>query len=351
MVREVDVIIAVHDAARPIERAVASVLTSASVHRAIVVCHDLEAVQIRQRLGVLADDVRVTILEFRDGVQSPAGPFNHGLAHSEAAYVAVMGSDDTVTDGAFDAWVAAAVDSAAHMVIAPIRLAGGSRVPTPPTQRRRGLQGARDRLAFRAAPLGIISRERFGTLRFTEGVPTGEDLAYSTHIWFSDAVIVRAEAPAYYVIHDDNVRVTFSRRPVSEDIRAVGQLLDLEETHALSARDRRALAVKLWRVNLFGAVHYRAGRWGQGDRVAAAQLAQRISDFSPESIAVLSRAEGRLRTAILDSTSPDTRVDELSQQRRRFLSVGALVPVRLSALFAHDAPLRFSAATWLAGRS
>lgn len=347
---DVDVVIAVHDEARPIERAVASVLASACVRRVFVICHDLDAVMVRDRLGALADDARVDLFEYRDGVKSPAGPFNYGLKHAEAAYIAVMGSDDTIDTGAIDEWCAVAKSAGADMVIAPLRHATGTRVPTPPTRRRRRLRGARDRLAFRTAPLGLISRKRFGHLRFTGGVATGEDLAYSTRIWFSNATIAAAAAPADYVIHDDTVRVTFSRRPLQEDVKAVMLLVADPEFRALSRADRRALATKLWRVNLFGAVHYRVGAWNAADRRAAAELSEALTLFSPESIGVLSRAEGALRAALLTDEASDDWIDELSRRRRRFLSIDALVPVRLWAFFARDAPLRFSAATWWARR-
>lgn len=351
MPADVDVIIAVHDATRPIERAVGSALGAAGVRRVLVICHDLDSAPILERLAPLRDDERITVLEHRDGIRSPAGPFNHGLQHAQADYVCVMGSDDELAPGAIDAWLDVARSARADMVIAPLRHAGGARVPTPPTHRRRGLRGARDRLAFRAAPLGLISRARFGHLRFTDGVATGEDLAYSTRIWFAGAVIAAAAAPHFYLIHDDVVRVTFSRRPLSEDLSAVRMLIDEADIRALPRTERRALGVKLWRVNLFGAAHYRADAWGEGDRQAAAALAAALTDFSPESVGVLSRAEWRLRAALMDRAVPDAQVDELSRRRRRFLSVDALVPARWWSIFAHDAPLRFSAASWWASRS
>lgn len=350
MPADVDVIIAVHDPARPVERAVASVLDSESVSRVIVVCHNLDAEVIRDRLGTLAHDNRVLLTEHRDALRSPAGPFNRGLDLSEATYASVMGSDDTVAPGAIDAWRRTASDTGADAVIAPLRHSAGARVPTPPSLRRRALRGARDRLAFRTAPLGLISRGRFGGLRFTEGLATGEDLAYSARIWFSRARIACSAAPAYYLIHDDAERVTFSRRPLSEDLRAVTLLLADSWARSLSTVDRRAIAVKLWRVNLFGAVHYRAGIWDAVDREAAREIARDISAFSPESVNVLSRAEGRLREALLDQHRSSGQIDELSRRRRRFLSVDALIPVRTLLTFSHDAPLRFSMATWWAGR-
>jgi len=350
MPADVAVIIAVHDPARPIERAVASVLDSDSVSRVIVVCHNVEADVIGQRLGAFVGEARVLLTEHLDDIRSPAGPFNHGLDIVTEEFASVMGSDDTVAPGAIDVWRRVARDTGADAVIAPLRHVGGPRVPTPPTVRRRALRGARDRLPFRTAPLGLISTQRFGALRFTEGLATGEDLAFSTRLWFSRARISTAPAPAYYLIHDDAERVTFSRRPLREDLRAVTLLMEEPWARSLSSTDRRAIAVKLWRVNLFGAVHYRAGKWDVADRHAAREIAREISAFSPESVDVLSRAEGRLRVALLDDRRSDAQIDELSRLRRRFFSADALIPVRPLSAFSHDAPLRFSMMTWWAGR-
>ena len=347
---DVDVIVAVHDPARPIERAVASALASDSVAKVIVVCHNIPIDPIRTRLESIADDERVLLDELQDGTRSPAGPFNRGLDVADGAFVSVMGSDDEVEHGAIDAWRRAAAAQEADVVIAPLRHAAGARVPTPPTLRRTRLAGARDRLAFRTAPLGLVSRARFGALRFTSGLATGEDLGYSTRLWFSDARITGCRESAYYLIHDDAVRVTFTTRPLAEDLRAVELLVRDPWVRSLPARDRRALAMKLWRVNLFGAVHYRAGAWMPADRVAAAAIATALTEFSPQSVPVLSRAEGRLAEALRDPQTPDARVDALSQQRRRFASPAALVPVQAWRLLDRDAPLRFSAASWWALR-
>ncbi|MFB7251794.1 glycosyltransferase [Microbacterium sp. NPDC056234] len=347
---DVDVIVAVHDPARPVERAVASALESEAVARVIVVCHNIPIDPIRSRLGSLADDPRIVIDALDDGTRSPAGPFNRGLDLALGAFVSVMGSDDAVQPGAIDAWRRAAAQHAADVVIAPLRHAGGSRVPTPPTLRRSSLRGARDRLAFRTAPLGLVSRAKFGDLRFTEGLATGEDLAYSTRLWFSGARIAGCRESAYYLIHDDNERVTFTKRTLAEDVRAVELLIRDPWVLSLSARDRRAIGVKLWRVNLFGAVHYRAGAWSADDRSTASAMAAALAEFSPQSTEVLSRAEGLLADALRDPTSTDSRIDLLSQRRRRFASLRALVPIRTWRLFDRDAPLRFSAATWWALR-
>ncbi len=347
---DVDVIIAVHDPRRDVDRAISSVLTSRSVRRVHVVCHNVDEAVIRRAAGAAGEDSRVRFWELQDDVRSPAGPFNRGLVAAKGAYVAVMGSDDEVSVGAIDAWRRIAQRDAADVVIAPLRHVGGRRVPTPPTLRRRGLRGRRDRLAYRTAPLGLISTSRFGEIRFTEGLATGEDLEFGARLWFSGARIVRHTGPGDYLIHDGEERVTFALRPLQEELEAVRLLIAGAFARALSRRDREAIAVKLWRVTVFGAVHYRAGSWSPADREALREIAGALRSFSPGAVGALSIADRALIEGAEDPSTSDESLDALSRRRRRFISVRALIPSRFSRMLAREAPLRFSAATWWAGR-
>ncbi|WP_136050711.1 glycosyltransferase [Microbacterium sp. K36] len=348
--RDVDVVIAAHDPRRDIARAVSSVLTSRSVRAVHVVCHNIEEAAIREAAGTAAQDDRVRFLELRDDVRSPAGPFNLGIAEAAGAYVAVMGSDDELTTGAIDAWRRTAQRDDADVVIAPLRHAAGRRVPTPPTLRQRRLRGRRDRLAYRTAPLGLIATSRFGGLRFTEGLATGEDLDFGVRLWFSAAEISVHQGPGEYLIHDGEERVTFAARPLGEELQAVRLLLEGSFAPSLGRRDREALAVKLWRVTVFGAIHYRAGAWVPGDREALREIIEALRSFSPGAVHVLSTADRDLIVAAEEPGTPDGMLDELSRRRRRFVSVKALLPARPALLWAREAPLRFSAATWWVGR-
>lgn len=346
---DVDVVIAVHDARRRIDRAVRSVLSSDSVSRVIVICHGIAAREIDAALVI--DDPRVELTHFQDGIRSPAGPFNRGIELATGRYLAIVGSDDELTPGAIDAWRRTAERDMSDVVMAPLRHAAGGRVPTPPTWRGRRLQGARDRLAYRTAPLGLVARDLVGGLRFTEGLATGEDLAFSARLWFGDARVSRHRGAGEYLIHDGDDRVTFTFRPLSEELRAVELLIRDPWARRLSSTDRTAVAAKLWRVNVFGAVHYRAGSWTSPDRLWLADLVRELHDYAPPAFHRLSRADAALAAALRDTAVPDSDVDALSRQRRRFVSAGALVPVRTALLLAREAPLRFSAATWWASRA
>lgn len=345
---DVDVVIAAHDPSRPIRRAVTSALSSASVARVIVVCHGVEPQEVSAAAAI--DDERVEFVRFDDGVRSPAGPFNHGLDLATGRYASIMGSDDELTVGAIDAWRRTAEREQAAVVIAPLRHAGGTRVPTPPTLRSRGLRGARDRLAYRTAPLGLFDRETFGALRLTAGLATGEDLAFTSRMWFGSTMVSAHRGEGEYLIHDGDERVTFTHRPLSEELRAVELLIADPWTRALPARDRTALAVKMWRITIFGAVHYRAGAWSAEDRDYAADMVRRLRAFAPAALGRLARADDALLTALGDRMRTDAEVDSCSRRRRRFVSPAALVPRNLWLTFARESPLRFMAATWLASR-
>lgn len=345
---DVDVIIAVHDPRRRIDRAVGSVLTSRAVSRVIVVCHGVDPVEIEATARTT--DARVEFVRFDDGVRSPAGPFNHGLDLATGRYVMIMGSDDELTPGAVDEWRRTAAQRGADAVIAPLRHAGGARVPTPPTLRSRALRGTRDRLAYRTAPLGIFDREFIGGHRLTPELATGEDLSFTTRLWFGEASISRHAGSGEYLIHDGDDRVTFTRRPLVDELRAVDLLIHDAWVRALPATDRTALTVKLWRITVFGAVHYRAGTWSESDRAWLSGLTRRLRDFAPAAIDRLSRADAALIAAIADPAVTDAEVDVRSQRRRRFLTPAALLPSRTALIFAREAPLRVMAATWWAAR-
>lgn len=346
----VDVIIAVHDESRPIERAVGSVLehTRADV-RVTVVCHGLQPAEVAQRLAAYELDQRLRLVAFDDGVRSPAGPFNAGLDAATARYTSVMGSDDELQVGAIDAWLEIAARDEADVVIARLRHAAGSFVATPPTRplRRSRLDAVRDRLSYRSAPLGLVSRSRFGELRFTTGVPTGEDIAYVTALWFSRARISYAIGHPAYLVHDDAVlRASSSPRDIALDLAFLPRLISAPETSALDETSKRTLAVKLWRINVFGTIHNRReSPFSVEERRTLAALCEQLVEFSPQALGDLSIADHRLVKAARAVEISGDELSAFSDGRRRFARPASMLSWRISNVFAREAPIRMMAAT------
>lgn len=407
----VDVVVAVHAASRPVERAVASVLASRAPVRVTVVCHHLDPALVAERLApltgaaslpggvslpaapsdaapvadepdgvVVLADGRVRLAPFSDGVASPAGPFTHGLALASAPFVSVMGSDDALAPGALDSWVALARASAADVVLPRLRhgrptgvpavpasphgapgLRPGAGVATPPARpgRTRALDLVRDRLAYRSAPLGLLRRElveRAG-LRMTPGLPVGEDVAFGLGLWWAGArVALDRRGPAYLVGPDASDRVTFTPRPVADELACVLDALARPGFVGSSPAARAAVVVKLVRIHLFGAVHQRAvhdAAWSTADLAALRDVGDALVTAAPGAARVLSRAEEDLLDLVRAAPDVDDagrRLAAASARRRRHGRPATLVPRDLRALLAREAPLRLMAASVLAAR-
>ena len=358
----VDVVVPVHNAERPVDRAVRSVLDSRAPVRVTVVCHHVAAAKIAERLGTLPAEARhrgheVRLVEHSDGVPSPAGPFNKGLDLAEAEFVALLGSDDRLAPGAVDSWLALADESEADAVIARLAYAhtdGTVRavVPTPPTRpwRSRNLDPVRDRLAYRSAPLGLLRRvtlERPG-LRHAEGQPVGEDLVISTRLWFEgERIAFDRSGPAYLIGEDGPDRITFAPRPLAQDLLWLPDMLEARWFRSMPLTHRRALAVKIVRIHLFGAIHYRSDpdAWTTDERRALRELTVAVLTAAPDAERVLSRAEHDLLDAALDPAIPAERLISLSARRRRHGIPATLVPRAPRYLLAREAPLRFMVAS------
>lgn len=345
--------IAVHDPARPIRRAVDSVLdhTSAAV-RVTVVCHNTPQDGIRSQLTGHVDDPRLRILELRDGVRSPAGPFNAGLDAATGRFTSVMGSDDELEPGAIDSWLAVANRDDASAVIPRLRHAGGPGVPTPPVRpgRRSRLDGVKDRLSYRSAPLGLIATDVFGSERFVPDLPSGEDVAYVTAVWFAGhRISFDRHGPAYLIHSDARDRATTGAKPVSADVEFLRLLVDDPRFARLSGQQRLALVIKLIRIHIFGIVTNRpdSSEWTPSDRSDLAEMSRSLLAIAPAASGILSRADGRLLDAIRDEATPTERLLDLGVARRRFARPGSLLPRDLRRVFAREAPLRMIVASAL----
>ena len=356
---DVDLIIAVHSDARPIERAVRSALAvSTASLRVTVVCHNIETEPIERRLGDLCADPRVRLVQHRDAVKSPAGPFNAGLELATARYTSIMGSDDSLEAGAIDSWLRRADETRADVVIAGLAHAGGRAVPTPPVRlfREHNLDMVRDRLSYRTAPLGLVSRETFGHLRLTEGLRTGEDIAYGLELWAHARRIEFARSGPGYLVHADaDERVTTAFGPIEDDLEFVEGLLSSATLRGLGAKQRQAFLTKMVRGSLLPLVTNRLNTWhwspqqNEALMIVAEQFlaaAGAREGASPaEAFPSLSRAEARLFDAMLARDSNAETLVAAARATRRRLRLASLITPRLGHVLRADAPLRFTAAS------
>lgn len=342
----VDVSIAVHAATRPIARVVGSVLdgTTAPV-RVNVVAHNIDPQIIRDNLGDRIDDPRVRLLSLADGIHSPAGPLNHGLDHSDAEFLAVAGSDDEFAAGAIDSWLRKQRDTGADVVIGRVRLANGRTDPYPPVRNGRrtvGLDGRKDRLSYRSAPFGIVGRRRFGDLRFTPGLASGEDLAYSGALWFSGARIAYdLRGPGYITHGDAGDRVTLAPRPVTADFGFLDAVEAAPWFTALGADDRAAVVVKYLRMNVVDAVAARLDSTDIAEHLGALEaVVTRLRSLSPEAFELLSRADLALLRGLSAPDASADRLRALLHARQSHRRPTAVVPANPLRMLHGQAPLR-----------
>jgi len=341
----VDVTIAVHSSTRPIARAVASVIEHTTTPtRVIVVAHNIDPQLIRQNLGTWAEDDRVALLELRDGVHSPAGPMNLGLEASTAPFLALLGSDDEFEPGAIDSWYAVQQRTGASVVLAQIRHEGGGKELSPAARPRRtnNLDPVKDRLSYRSAPLGLISREHFGGLRFVEGLKSGEDLPYVTRLWFAGRNVAFARTGPGYLVHADaDDRVTSSPRPVAEDFAFLDHILDAPDFQALTSRQRTAIVVKLIRMHLFDAIVNRASdEWPKGEREALAAVARRMLAWANRPERYLSLLDHAVLDGVLDAVTPVNDLMALIRRRWNYRSVDVIMTRNPLFVLHRQGPLR-----------
>ena len=157
----VDLVIAAHDPARNVRRAVASALAGSGGHvRVTVVCHNRNAAEFAHHWEGLPGERHVRPLELRDGIPSPAGPFNAGIEAATAPWVGVMDSDDELEPGALRSWEAQARAQELDLLMARVSVAGKQLLTPRLRPFRRGLPDlVKDRVFYRTAPLGLMRRE------------------------------------------------------------------------------------------------------------------------------------------------------------------------------------------------
>ncbi|SFT36810.1 glycosyltransferase [Arthrobacter sp. ov118] len=358
VVPAVDVVIAVHSSTRPAARALASIasaglaLNAPEGVRVTVVCHNISRDEISRNVPPeLAAATR--FLELRDGIPSPAGPFNYGLQQATAEFVCILGSDDYLEPGALRQWLELARSHSSAMVIAPQRHAGGALVRTPPVRvgRRFNLDAVKDRLSYRTAPLGLLRRseiQRLG-LEFSGDLRTGEDQIFSAKLWFGGGRIDYARGTGKYVVGADaEDRVTGQRREIGELFAFALELVADPWFVALPQAQRQALVTKLLRVHVFGVILPRAdqGGWTEAEREELARVVRALLAAAPGAERPLSRADARLLRSIL-TLSPSAEMLAAAAARRKFGRPQTLIASSLAAQLHPEAPLRFMAASAL----
>lgn len=357
----VDLVVAVHTAERPVARAVASALDCQTAVRVTVVAHHVEPALVEANLVsvTVPDRSSVRVLALSDGTRSPAGPFNLGLDAATAPFVAVMGSDDMLAPGALDSWVALQQQTGAAVVVARVAYAGpegsaGRPVRTPPARprRTRDLDGVRDRLSYRSAPLGLLERatlDRHG-LRFTPGLEVGEDVEVVTRLWFSgESIAFDRRGPAYLVQDDAGDRVTYVRRPVTDELEFVSRIVAAPWFLDLDAPQRAAACAKFLRIHVFGLLLNRDPEfWDARERSALAVVARSVLDAAPGCERPFSRADRALLDVVVELRPGSTEtLLRLARARRLHGRPATVVPRDLRHLLDREGPIRLMAASLL----
>lgn len=353
---QVDLVIAVHDLSRPVGRAVASALTSdlgetrqGSV-RVTVACHELAAAEVA---ALLPPETRscTRLLEVRDGLGSPSGPFNAGIDLADAPFVAIMGSDDILEPGALLAWYDRAQASGADVVLARMRMQDGKAVNTPRVRpgRTHDLDPVADRLAYRTAPIGLLRRsmvERFG-LRLDAGMPNGGDLAFGIRLWeVADKVDLAADAPAYVIGLDARTRVTTTVRPLGVELVSQLSLVTQPWFRNLAEPYRRAVAIKVLRIHLLGAITRRAipEAWADGELDLLRGLVTDLVGCAPHVLRPFSRADRVVFDACLDPVTTPASMVAAVTARANSSRWEKYLTRRLFAIFDRESTLRYTIA-------
>lgn len=358
---DVEVVIPVHDARRPVGRAIDSLDRATLGDRlaVTVVAHNIPAAEIADRLTE-AQRSGVTFLTCDDGRNTPAGPRTLALGQSTARYVSFLDSDDWLEPGALASWLGRAdrekerhgIDPIA--VIAPERNADGTPVRNPPIRLLRSrLDPRRDRLPYRSAVRGLCATEaiRERGIAFGTREGNGSDLAFSLGMWYSGLPVVFAgRAPAYVLGDDGAGRVTRAPRPLAAELDACTELLSGHWFAALALPDRRLVAAKFVRMHLVPGLVARADADPDGLDAIAADAAAFLA-LSASAAPGYERVLALLHRRFLDvltATTPDlARLADLVSAWHSFRPFYVALTRSPLDLLRFDAPPRWVAAMLL----
>src|SRR4051794_26592113 len=231
MSQSIEVVVPVHDPARPLARGLGSIvsqqdeLTALGVElRVTVVCHNIAVEDIQNSVPEeFSGQASLTWLHHGDGIKSPAGPRNAALVHSSATFLCFLDSDDFLEPGSLAAWWRLTEEQSAAAIIAPLRTPEGHILRSPRIRPTKPavLDAVKDGLAYRSVPYGLLRRSSLLAIdfRYAEGITTGEDLAATLKLWFRAGTIYYPyNAPAYHQTDDSGPnRVTSSLLPLAQE--------------------------------------------------------------------------------------------------------------------------------------
>ena len=305
----IDVVIAVHDPARPVWRAVESVLAAGRQDtRVTVVCHGIDVSSVPGLQSRVNTNLRA--VRFDDGVRSPAGPFNYGIGLATAEYVSIMGSDDWLEQGALDSWAEAVIGSGTDVFLAGLAHQNKGVLRNPPVRpwRRTGLDPVRDRLFHRSAPLGLIRRTLLAhpRHRLTAGLPTGEDLGLSTRLLaLSEKVSVGFDLPRYVIGADAVGRVTSASYTLAKLVEPVALLFNESWFRALPGEVRNSAVLARVRgsvLSYLGSL-VDSQNWSTADLNAVCHLLSQADELAPAAFKPLPLADSRVLSVLADPTT------------------------------------------------
>lgn len=349
--KPVEVVIACHSPRRAVQRAVSSVLNGNVEASVTVVAHNV-APELLQETMPLEHRQKVRWLHLEDGTRSPANPYNYGTGLARAPWVSLLGSDDYLQPGAVRAWLAQS--RGADAVIARSLHDSGRAVHTPPVRLfpHRFRNPVLDRLYYRSAPLGLMSRKflEASDLRWDHDLGSGGDARLSSMLWSTGKTSVQRRGPAYVIGSDADDRVTLRLPPIAEELANVSMAWEEDGwAHQLTHLQQVSLAIKTIRVPIFGAAYYRSLRdaWRPGDRGSLRDITSHLLAVAPAAARPFSIADHNLIEGILDLSVPDHEIGRLVRARRRFGTAATLVTKDLRYLFDREAPLRFMTASAL----
>lgn len=311
---DIQIIIRVHDTNRPLQRAIASVLSyeKASV---LIVAHGIPASSIP-----VPESDRITFAEAPSGWGFPGVSSNAGVQAATADFIGLLDSDDYFEPGALEALHKRFLEDNADGVIIPRRTEGKQRSLLPVTLRTKKLRADKDRLFYYTAPFGLYKREvlQNPALAFDETVRTGEDIGTSGLLWTGGLNVSHYPGdPAYVVTDDASARAT-SGGEVKTRLAAIDNVLSGRRLAHLSKGEKNAWAIKVIRVNILSGV-LGGTPLSAEDREALASTVDRLLWFAPRALEVLSQADrDTLTHALIGVEQPsEPRNASLAQKLHR----------------------------------